>query len=135
MMLKRFDPFFDFEFPTSFQSRSRFLEADVYVRGDIYYIEIDAPGVSLEDIDVEVERNHLTVSVERREMADNERTEVVRGRAMGRFSRRFYLSESLDGSSVEAGYENGILTLSIPVTEKAKARKIEIQAGAAELEA
>lgn len=135
MMLKRFDPFFDFEFPTSLHSRSRFLEADVYVRNDVYYIEIDAPGVRLEDIDVEVEKNHLTVSVERRELADEERTEVIRGRATGRFSRRFFLGESLDGESVEASYENGVLTLTIPMEEKAKARKIAVQTGAAEIEA
>ena len=134
MMLNRFDPF-DFGFPGSLQSRSRFLEADVYMRDDVYYVEIDAPGVSLDAIDVEVERNHLTVSVERRELADDDRTEVVRGRPVGRFSRRFYLGDSLDAGSVEASYENGVLTLSIPLQEKAKARKIAVNAGAPELEA
>ena len=133
MMLKRFDPFFEFGVPTVHPGR-RFLDSDVYRKGDVYYVEIDAPGVRLEDIDIEIEKKHLTVTVERRELADEERTQVVRGRPRGRFARRFFLGDSLDGENVDAAFENGVLTLSIPVVEQAKARKINITAGAAELE-
>ena len=124
MMLHRFDPFADFH--RSYGRRS--LDADVYRVGDLFYLEIDAPGVALDDIDLEIEKNHLTVTVERREIADDERTDIVRGRAMGTFTRRFFLGDSLDAESVEASFDNGVLTLTIPVVEKAKARKIAIAA-------
>ncbi len=133
MMLKRFDPFFDFAVHT--HSGRRFLDADVYRRGDVYYVEIDAPGVRLDDIDIEFEKSHLTITVERRAVVDEERSEVVTGRATGRFTRRFFLGDSLHGESVEASFDNGVLKLAIPVVEEAKARKISIQPGPAELEA
>lgn len=133
MMLKRFDPFYEFGIPTTHAGRS-FLAADVYRKGDTYFVEIDAPGVRLDDIDIEMEKKHLTVTVERRELADEDRTRVVRGRPTGRFARRFFLGDSLDGESVDATFENGVLTVAIPVIEQAKARKITITAGAAELE-
>ena len=124
LMMHRFDPFFEVSRPT----RRAYLGADVYRRGDSYYVDIDAPGVGLEDIDIEVEKKHLTVTVERREMADDERTEIVRGRPTGRFARRFFLGDGVDGEEIEASYDKGVLTLSIPVGETAKARKIAISA-------
>ena len=123
MMLHRFDPFADF-----YRSSTRSLDADVYRVGDTFYVEIDAPGVALDDIDLELEKKHLTVTVERREIADEERTDIVRGRATGTFKRRFFLGDSIDGEHVEASFENGVLTLAIPVIEQAKARKIAIAA-------
>lgn len=127
MMLHRYDPFFD----AGQRSRRFFLNADVYRRGDTFYLDIDAPGVQLDDIDIEVEKKHLSVTVERRELVDEERTDVVRGRPTGRFTRRFFLGDGLDGEAIEAEFDNGVLTLTIPVTETAKARKIAISAGTA----
>ena len=127
MMLHRFDPFADLSRPT----RRAFLGADVYRLGDSFYVEIDAPGVGLEDIDLEVEKKHLTVTVERREITDSERTDVVRGRPTGKFTRRFFLGDALDGDEIEASFANGVLTLSIPVIETAKARKIAISGATA----
>ncbi len=130
MMLHRFDPFHD----TAHRPRRMFLNADVYRRGDAFYLEIDVPGVALDDIDIEVEKKSLTITVERRELVDDERTDVVRGRPTGTFARRFFLGDGLDGESIEASYEAGVLTLTIPVTEKAKARKISISAGSPQIE-
>ena len=127
-MLHRFDPFFDFEMAPRRSPRARFLDADVYRVGDRFYLEIDAPGVALEDIDIEVEKKNLRISVERRQLVDDDRADVVRGRAYGSFTRRFFLSEGLDPDAIEASFENGVLTLSVPVSETAKARKIAIEA-------
>ena len=124
MMLHRYDPFYD----AGLRPRRHFLNADVYRLGDTFYLEIDAPGVALDDIDIEVEKKQLTVTVERRELVDDERTNVVRGRPTGKFVRRFFLGDALDGEAIEAAYENGVLTLTIPVVETAKARKIMISA-------
>ena len=124
-MMHRFDPFTDFYRPTT---RNSGLAADVYRLGDTYYVEIDAPGVHLDDIDLELEKQHLTITVERRELADEARTDIMRGRATGTLKRRFFLGESLDGEHVEATYDNGVLKLAIPVVEQSKARKIAIAA-------
>jgi HSP20 family protein len=124
MMIHRFDPFLEaHNRPTTY-----FLAADAYRIDDTFYLEIDAPGVQLEDVDIEVEKKHLTVTVERRELADEDRTDIVRGRPTGTFVRRFFLGDGLDGDGIEASYENGVLTLSIPVNEASKARKIAITA-------
>ena len=127
MMLHRFDPFYD----TANRPSRHFLNADVYRREDAFYLEIDAPGVALEDIDIEVEKKSLTITVERRELVDEERTDVMRGRPTGTFVRRFFLGDGLDGESIEASYDAGVLTLTIPVTETAKARKVSIKATSA----
>ncbi len=129
MMIHRFDPFFAGD--SRAMTRRYFLAADAYRIDDMFYLEIDAPGVQLDDIDIQVEKKHLTVTVERRELADENRTDIVRGRPTGSFVRSFFLGDGLDGDRVEAGYDNGILTLSIPVNEAAKARKIAITAGSA----
>ena len=126
-MMHRFDPFNEiYNRPAG---RRYFLNADTYRVEDIFYLEIDTPGVKLEDIDIEVEKKHLTVTAERRELTEDGRTDLVRGRPTGTFTRRFFLGEGLDGENVEASYDNGVLTLAIPVSEASKARKIAITVG------
>jgi HSP20 family protein len=125
-MTYRFDPFFEAHNRPS--TRRYFLAADAYRVDDTFYLEVDAPGVELENVDIEVEKKHLTVTVERRELADKGRTDIVRGRPTGTFVRRFFLGDGLDGDGIEASYENGVLTLSIPVNEASKARKVAITA-------
>ena len=132
-MLHRYDPFFEGSGRTA--PRRHILPADVYRRGESYYVEIDVPGVDLEDIDIEVEKKHLTVTVERRNMVDDERTDISRGRPYGTFQRRFFLGDGLDGDSIKANYDQGVLTLEIPVSETAKARKVSISAPNGELQA
>lgn len=122
MLLQRFDPLADM----ARVSHRRYLDADVYRIGETFHIELDAPGVSIDDIDLEIEEKHLTVTVERRPMQTEDPTDVVRGRPTGRFTRRFFLGDSLDGESITASYDNGVLSLSIPIVETVKARKISI---------
>jgi len=115
--------------PQRVPQQRRTLNADVYRLGDTFHVEIDVPGVDLEDIDLEVEKKQLTVTVERRDLVDTERTDVIKGRPTGTFRRRFFLSDSLDGENIEASYDRGVLRLSVPVIETAKARKIAIASG------
>lgn len=125
-MMRRFDPFFDFESANSVDTK---MPADLYREGDTYYLEIDIPGVSLEDIDIEVEKSTLTVSATRPRVRDEERTMIMKGRPHGSFVRRFFLSDGLSPDSIEASYVDGVLKLAIPVAEESKARKIEVVAG------
>lgn len=130
-MLMRFDPFADFDRLTrqmvgGANTRSNYMPADAYRKDDRFYLHIDLPGIDPESIDVTVEKNTLTVSAERRWERDGEEQLMLSERPTGSFSRQFFLGESLDTDAIEAGYDHGVLTLSIPVAETAKARKIAV---------
>lgn len=130
-MLMRFDPFADFDRLTrqmvgGANPRSNYMPADAYRKDDRFYLHIDLPGIDPESIDVTVEKNTLTVSAERRWERDGEEQLMLNERPTGSFSRQFFLGESLDTDAIEAGYDHGVLTLSIPVAETAKARKIAV---------
>ena len=91
-------------------------------------LEFDLPGVATESIDLDVERNVLTIRAER--VARNGDWEMLASeRARGLFSRQLVLGDNLDLDHIEAAYHDGVLTLRVPVAEKAKPRKIEIQMG------
>ena len=122
---------FDMLFGAGLRPRRELLNADVYRRGDNFHLEIDAPGVELDDIEVEVEKRALTVAVERREVVDDDRVGAVRGRPTGAFARSFHLGDGLDSEAITAEYVNGVLMLTIPVTDAAKPHKIEVSAPAA----
>jgi len=126
-MLHRFDPFFhDFEWSASRVSTRRFMNADVYRKGDRYFVEIDVPGVSEDAVDVTVEKKTLAITVDRPLYDDEERSALIQDRPFGSFARRFFLGEGLDPDGVEASLDRGVLTLSIPMAETAKARKIAV---------
>jgi HSP20 family protein len=109
-------------------SRSLGLPADVYQSGDEFIVEVDAPGMDPKTLDVTVERNMLSISGER--PARHGDAEVVLcERPHARFSRQLYLGENVETEGVKAGYENGVLTITIPVSQKARPRKIEISGG------
>lgn len=130
-MLMRFDPFADFD-RLSRQvwgnTRTGYMPADAYRKGDRFYLHIDIPGVDPESIDITVEKNTLTVSAERNWQRDDEERVLLSERPTGSFSRQFFLGESLDSDAIEAGYDHGVLTLAIPIAETAKARKISVSA-------
>jgi HSP20 family protein len=128
-MLLRFDPFTEMDrmsrefFGTS---RVRTAPVDAYQLGDRFLLHIDLPGIDPESIDVTVENNTLTVSAERRFAEPEGASWLMSERPQGTFSRRFFLGENLDADRIEAGYDHGVLTLSIPVAEQAKPRKISV---------
>ena len=110
-------------------SRPNPMPLDAYRSGDEYVIAFDLPGVSPDAIDLDVERNVLTVKAERRppEVPDSVEMQVAE-RPLGVFSRQLFLGDTLDTEHIDAGYDAGVLTLRIPIAEKAKPRRITITA-------
>lgn len=133
-MLLRFDPFreLDRAFDQLAEPMARVAPAvafDAVRRGDQVVVTFDLPGVAPESIDLTVERDVLTLTAER--AADRQEGDevIVSERRMGRFTRRLFLGENLDTDHIGADYREGVLTVTIPIAERAKARKVEIGAG------
>lgn len=132
-MLMRTDPFREFDrlsqqvFGTRAQPAGMPMEA--YRSGDDFVIHFDLPGVAPESIDLDVERNVLTVHAERRPPAPEGAELIAAERPAGTFSRQLFLGDTLDAERIDAAYDAGVLTLRIPVAEQAKPRKIEISGG------
>ena len=133
MTVSSFDPFatFDRLFRSAagpgYRGReSLSLPMDVYRKGDEFVVELDIPGVDPQAIDMTVERNMLTVSGEVQSRHDDVDELVVCERPHARFRRQVYLGENLDTENIRASYENGVLTIRIPVSEQKRARKIEV---------
>ncbi|KAA6214630.1 Hsp20/alpha crystallin family protein [Streptomyces albofaciens JCM 4342] len=132
-MLMRTDPFREIDrltqqvFGTA--ARPAALPMDAYRSGDEFVIHFDLPGVDPESIDLDIERNVLTVRAERAAAAPEGAEMIASERTTGKFSRQLFLGETLDSERVDASYENGVLTLRIPVAEQAKPRKIQITGG------
>ena len=129
MLLRTTDPFRDFDrltqqiFGTT--NRPAVMPMDAWREGDRFVIEFDLPGVSKDSIDLDVERNVLTIRAER--VARNGDWEALASeRPRGVFSRQLVLGDNLDLERIEAGYSDGVLRLVVPVAEKAKPRKIEV---------
>jgi HSP20 family protein len=132
MLLRNTDPFRDLDRLTQqllgTTNRPVVMPMDAWREGDRFVIEFDMPGVSPESIDLDVERNVLTVSAER--VSRNGDWEMLASeRPRGRFSRQLVLGDNLDLDQIEAGYEGGVVRLVVPVAEKAKPRKIQLQTG------
>lgn len=130
-MLMRTDPFREFDriaqqlAGAGTTSRPAVMPLDAWREGDTFVVAFDLPGVSPETLDIDVERNVLTVKAERR--APNGDWEMLSAeRPTGLFSRQLVLGENLDLDRIQADYTDGVLRLRIPVAEKAKPRKVEI---------
>ena len=106
-------------------ARPTSMPLDASRDGDTFVIELDLPGVDHDSIDLDVERNVLTVRAERPLRATDAEL-LMAERPKGVFTRQLILGDTLDTERVEASYEDGVLTLRIPVAEKAKPRKIRI---------
>jgi HSP20 family protein len=101
------------------------MPMDAWREEDTFVVEFDLPGVDSDSIDLDVERNVVTVKAER--PARNGDTEMIAAeRPRGVFSRQLILGDNLDTDNISAGYDAGVLTLRIPVAERAKPRKIQI---------
>ncbi len=106
-------------------ARPTVMPMDAWREGDQFIVEFDLPGVVEESLDLDVERNVLTVRAERPQLeADREMLAAERPR--GVFSRQVFLGEGLDTERIEASYQDGVLRLTIPVAEAAKPRRIEV---------
>ncbi|WP_432947368.1 Hsp20/alpha crystallin family protein [Kribbella sp. CA-253562] len=110
-------------------SRPNPMPMDAYRSGDEYVVVFDLPGVSSDAIDLDVERNVLTVKAERRPLPVGDGVEMqMSERPLGVFSRQLFLGDGLDAERIAASYDNGVLTVRIPVAAQAKPRKIKIDA-------
>lgn len=128
-MLMRFDPFNDIDrvFQQAWGTvRQARMPMDAYRHGDSYVVHLDLPGVDPASIDISVEQNILSVSAERHWESVEGDEVVCNERGQGTFTRQLYLGSALEADRIHASYENGVLTLTIPVAEKARPRKIEI---------
>jgi HSP20 family protein len=102
---------------------------DAYRRGESFFVHLDLPGVQPETVDVTVENQVLTVTAERR-FGQREKDEfIVSERPQGRFSRQLRLGSTIETESIAASYEDGVLTLTLPVSERAKPRQIQVGRG------
>ncbi|MFF0502020.1 Hsp20/alpha crystallin family protein [Streptomyces fimicarius] len=132
-MLMRTDPFRELDriseqlLRPGTWSRPSVMPMDAYREGDEYVVAFDLPGVSPDAIDIDVERNMLTVKAERRPAANADRVQMeLSERPLGAFSRQIVLADTLDTEHIDADYDAGVLTLRIPIAERAKPRKITI---------
>ncbi|MDT5036346.1 MAG: hypothetical protein QOE03_1531 [Micromonosporaceae bacterium] len=131
-MLMRTDPFRDIDrlAETFFGTPGRpaVMHVDAERDGDWFYVYFDLPGVDPDSIDLTVERNVLSVQAQRHRTQPEGVETVISERPMGTFSRQLFLGDTLDTENLEATYDNGVLTLRIPVSEQAKPRKISVGA-------
>ena len=133
-MLMRTDPFRELDRLTQqvFGSngtlaRPSVMPMDAWRENDTFIVQFDLPGVNTDSIDLDVERNVVTVKAER--PARDENSEMIAAeRPRGVFSRQLILGDNLDTEHIQASYDTGVLTLRIPVAEQAKPRKISINA-------
>jgi len=135
MPLIRFDPFREFDrmFDQAVnQARQPSFPMDAYRSGDTITVHFDLPGVDPSSIDIEYERQTLTVSAERSWRPTEGDQLLAAERVHGKFQRQILLGEGLDAERLKANYEHGVLTVTIPVAERAKPRKISVEVGASE---
>jgi HSP20 family protein len=132
MVLTTFDPFVQFERQFNRLAQRGLgsgagMPMDGVRRDGEVALRFDLPGVDPASIDVTVDRGVLTVTAKRdEEYAENDKL-FIRERITGTFTRRVYLSDDLDASAVEASFTDGVLSVRIPVAEKAQPRRIEVQ--------
>lgn len=135
-MLMRTDPFRELDRLTQqlfnangTSSRPAVMPMDAYRQGEQFVVHFDLPGADPSSIDLDVERNVLSVKAERTPTYGEDVELQAAERPRGVFSRQLFLGDTLDTDRIEAHYDAGVLTLRIPIAEKAKPRKIEITGG------
>ena len=131
-MLMRTDPFRELDRLTQqvlgtngTLARPSVMPMDAWRDGETFYVEFDLPGVNPDSIDLDVERNVVTVKAERPPRASDAEL-IAAERPRGLFSRQLILGDNLDTEHIAARYDSGVLTLQIPVAERAKPRKITV---------
>jgi HSP20 family protein len=129
-MLMRTDPFRELDritqqvFGTA--ARPAAMPMDAYRHGDEFYVHFDLPGIDPDSISLTVEQNVLTVRAERVPAQPDGSELLIAERPYGTYTRQVFLGETLDADRVVADYATGVLTLTIPVSEAAKPRNIQV---------
>ena len=132
-MLMQFDPFRQLDrlaegLQSAGTSAARTFPMDAYRRGDEVVLLFDLPGVDPKSIDLTVDQRVLTVRAGRQPESEDNREVIAGERPKGTFTRRVFLGDTLDTDRISAEYHDGVLQLTIPVSERAKPRKIEVAA-------
>jgi len=129
-MLLQHDPFRDLDRLTQqvfgTMTRPTSMPLDAWRDGDEFVVELDLPGVDADKVDIDVERNVLTIKAERMSRMPDAANAVAHERPWGVFSRQLVLGDALDTARVDADYSDGVLTLRIPIAEQAKPRKVSV---------
>jgi HSP20 family protein len=130
----RFDPFRDFDrmteqllgAPSGSARVPRFMPMDLYRSGDHYVLHADLPGVDPGSVDVGVENGTLTIRAQRSERTEDGVQWIASERFTGTYMRQVALGDDIDSDKISATYANGVLTVTLPVAERAKPRRVEI---------
>jgi HSP20 family protein len=129
-MVFRFDPFRDVdrlaEQLLGSQRAPRVMPMDLFRSGDHYVVACDLPGVDPGSVDISVDGGVLTIRAERTPRSDEQAQWLAQERPSGTFLRQLTLGEGLDTEHIGATYENGVLTVTLPVAEKARPRRIQV---------
>lgn len=132
-MLMRTDPFRDLDRLTpqvlGTPARPAAMPIDAYRQGEHFVVELDVPGVEAASIDLTVEKNVLTVHAQRQRGGLEGVEFLVAERPQGTFSRQLFLGDSLDADRIDARYQDGVLTLRVPIAERAKPRRVPVTVG------
>jgi HSP20 family protein len=134
----RFDPFRDLDrlseqllgVPAGSARSPRFMPMDLYRSGDRFVLEADLPGVDPGSVDIDVDNGTLTIRAERSPRAEESVQWIASERFTGSYMRQLSLGDSVDAEGISANYANGVLTVTIPVAEKAKPRRIQVESSA-----
>ena len=108
----------------------RYMPMDVARVGDRYVLDADLPGIDPATVDIDVDGRFLTIRAERPVRAQDGATYLSRERGSGSYARRFTIGQGIDSSAISASYDNGVLSVVLPISESAKPRKVEVQTGA-----
>lgn len=136
MAVMRFDPFRDFDRlaeqvlgPSGTVRTPRFMPMDVYRDGDAFVLLVDLPGVDPDSIDLNVDNGMLTIRAERMSPEGEDLDWILSERYAGSYMRQLTLGEGVDTDRISASYDTGVLTVTVPVAEKAKPRRIQVTGG------
>ncbi|GAB3269451.1 Hsp20 family protein [Microbacterium sp. MEC084] len=125
-----FDPFREFDRVAEqlFDRQGpRLMPMDLYRDGDHYVLSADLPGIDPGSVDIDVDGQLLTIRAERTARSAEGVKWITRERATGSYLRQLNLGQGIDTAGISATYDNGVLSVLIPISEKAKPRKIEVQ--------
>lgn len=130
----RFDPFRDLDRMTEQLLTAtgapnrvpRFMPMDLYRAGDHYVLHADLPGIDPGSVDVSVDNGVLTITAERSAHSGEDVQWLANERFAGAFRRQLSLGDDIDSAAISATYDNGVLSVTIPVAERAKPRRIEV---------
>lgn len=132
-MLMRWDPFGELDRLSRWAGdavRRPGVPMDAFRRGDEFIISFDLPGIDPDTIDLTVQDSALTLRAERRTTLDEYDELLVHERPVGTYTRQVFLGENLDTDRLSADYDQGVLTVTVPVSESAKPRRIEVRSHA-----